>query len=110
MTHPTTAIATPHPDAARAAQLALQQGGNAIDAAIAVAATYRALDTLRVLEGPLVADQPGATIRTVPLLVWDTTFSSFELGLGAAMSVLLLVLAALVAVVLVPLLRVRRAV
>jgi multiple sugar transport system permease protein len=76
--------------------------------AIAVAATYRALDTFRVLEGPLLADQPGARVRTAPVLVWDTTFSSLELGLGAAMSVVLLVVAALLAAIMVPLFRVRR--
>lgn len=76
--------------------------------AIAVAGTYRALDALRALEGPLLVDGSGTAGRTVPVLVWDTTFSSFELGLGAAMSVLLLILAALVAVVFMTLLRVRR--
>ncbi|HZZ43013.1 MAG TPA: gamma-glutamyltransferase family protein [Tepidisphaeraceae bacterium] len=35
----TTAIATPHPDAARAARLAIEQGGNAIDAAAAAMLT-----------------------------------------------------------------------
>lgn len=76
--------------------------------AIAVAATYRALDAVRTLEGPLLVDRVGADGRTVTALVWETTFSSFELGLGAAMSVLLLVLAAFVAVVFMSLLRVRR--
>lgn len=76
--------------------------------AIAVAVVYRALDALRMLEGPLLVDQPGTDVRTVPVLVWDTTFSRFELGLGAAMSVLLLVFAVLLAAALVPLLRVRR--
>lgn len=76
--------------------------------AFGVAATYRALDALRTLEGPLLVDRPGASLQTVPLLVWRTTFSSFELGLGAAMSVALLVVAALLGVVLMQLLRVRR--
>ncbi|MCW2830108.1 MAG: hypothetical protein JWP31_800 [Aeromicrobium sp.] len=76
--------------------------------AIAVAATYRALDTFRVLEGPLLVDDPDASVRTASSLVWDTTFSSFELGLGAAMSIVLLVLSALLGAALVPLLRVRR--
>lgn len=80
----------------------------AMGPAIAVATTYRALDALRVLEGPLVVDEPGAAVRTVPFLVWDSTFSSFELGLGATMSVLLLLLAGLLAAFLVPVLRVRR--
>ena len=80
----------------------------ALGPALAVATVYRALDAFRVLEGPILVDEPGATVRTAPFLVWDTTFSSYELGLGAAMSVVLLVLAALLAAVLVPLLRVRR--
>lgn len=80
----------------------------AMGPALAVAATYRALDTFRILEGPLLADQPGASIRTAPLLVWNTTFSSLELGLGAAMSIVLLVVAALLAAIMVPLFRVRR--
>jgi multiple sugar transport system permease protein len=78
--------------------------------AIAVATLYRALDAFRILEGPIVADEPGAAVRTAPFLVWDATFSSFELGLGAAMSIVLLLLAGLLAAVLVPLLRVRRVV
>ncbi|MET0928210.1 MAG: sugar ABC transporter permease [Aeromicrobium sp.] len=82
----------------------------AMGPALAVATVYRALDSFRILEGPIVADEPGAAVRTAPFLVWDTTFSSFELGLGAAMSVVLLLLAALLAAVLVPLLRVRRVV
>lgn len=80
----------------------------AMGPAIAVAATYRAVDVFRILEGPLLVDEPGASIRTAPLLVWDTTFSSLELGLGAAMSIVLLVIVAVLAAVMVPLFRVRR--
>lgn len=76
--------------------------------ALAVAVTYRALDTFRILEGPLLVDRPGSSLRTAPLLVWRTTFSSFELGLGAAMSIVLLVLAGLLGLLLVQLTRVRR--
>jgi multiple sugar transport system permease protein len=75
-----------------------------------VAATYRALDTFRILEGPLLTDRAGSSMRTAPLLIWRTTFSSFELGLGAAMSIILLVIAAVLGVVLVQLFRVRRVV
>ena len=78
--------------------------------AFAVAVTYRALDTFRNLEGPLLVDAPGADLRTAPLLVWNTTFSSFELGLGAAMSVVLLVVVGLIGVLLMQLFRVRRVV
>lgn len=82
----------------------------AMGPAIAVAATYRSLDTFRILEGPLLVDGPEATIRTAPLLVWDTTFSSLELGLGAAMSMVLLLVMILLAAIMVPLFRVRRVV
>ncbi len=82
----------------------------AMGPAIAVATIYRALDTFRILEGPLLVDEPGATIRTAPLLVWDTTFSSLELGLGAAMSIVLLAIMLLMAAIMVPLFRVRRVV
>ena len=76
--------------------------------AFAVAATYRALDTFRILEGPLLVDRPGSSLRTAPLLIWRTTFSSFELGLGAAMSIVLLVIAGVMGVVLMQMFRVRR--
>lgn len=78
--------------------------------AFAVAAAYRSLDAFRAIDGPLLVDEPGANLRTAPQLVWDTTFSSFELGLGAAMSVVLLVIAGLFGVLLVQLFRVRRVV
>lgn len=76
--------------------------------AVAVAVVYRALDALRVLEAPLLAGD--ALPAPVTVLTWDTTFGAFELGLGATMSVLLLVLAAIVGVGLAALLRVRRVV
>lgn len=70
----------------------------AVAPAVAVAVLFRSLDVLRSLEAPLLAEG-STTLRTVPLLVWDTTFDAFEVGLGAAMSLLLIVLAALVAAV-----------
>ena len=78
--------------------------------AFAVAAAYRSLDAFRALEGPLLVDQPGASVRTAPQLIWDTTFSSFEIGLGAAMSIVFLLIAGLFGVLLVQLFRVRRVV
>lgn len=78
--------------------------------ALAVAATYRVLDTLRMVEGPLLADGPGQDVRTATSLLFDTAFSRFELGLAATMSIVLLVICLLVAMLLKPLLRVRRVV
>lgn len=76
--------------------------------AIAVAAAYRSLDAFRAFEGPLLAEPSLPRLRTAPLLLWDTTFTSFEIGLGAAMSIVLLALAGLLGVMLMLLLRVRR--
>ncbi len=87
---PSSLLAAAVADGATAWQRSRRVVLPAMGPAIAVAATYRALDTFRILEGPLLVDEPGAAIRTAPLLVWDTTFSSLELGLGAAMSMVLL--------------------
>lgn len=78
--------------------------------AIAVAVVYRSLDAFRAFEGPLLAEPSLPRLRTAPLLLWDTTFTSFEIGLGAAMSIVLLALAGLLGVMLMLLLRVRRVV
>ncbi len=76
--------------------------------AVAVAVVYRALDAFRAFEAPILAEPSLPRLRTAPLLLWDTTFTSFEIGLGAAMSVVLLALVGLLGVLLVLLLRVRR--
>lgn len=78
--------------------------------AVAVAVVYRSLDAFRAFEGPLLAEPSLPRLRTAPLLVWDTTFTSFEIGLGAAMSIVLLAIVGLLGVMLTLLLRVRRVV
>lgn len=76
--------------------------------AVAVAVVYRALDAFRAFEAPLLAEPSLSRLRTAPLLVWDTTFTAFEIGLGAAMSVVLLAIAGFLGIMLTLLLRVRR--
>lgn len=78
--------------------------------AVAVAVVYRSLDAFRAFEAPLLAEPSLPRLRTAPLLVWDTTFTSFEIGLGAAMSVVLLAIVGFLGVMLTLLLRVRRVV
>jgi multiple sugar transport system permease protein len=56
----------------------------------------------------MLAEPSLPELRTAPLLVWDTTFTSFEVGLGATMSVVLLALVGVLGVLLMLLLRVRR--
>lgn len=80
----------------------------AIAPALGAIATFRVLDTLRVLDGPLLVDARDTDLRTAPVLLWNTQFTDFELGLGAAMSVVLLLVAVVLTAALVPLLRVRR--
>lgn len=74
--------------------------------ALAGVTAFRVFDTYRVLDGPLLADD--SSLRTAPLLTWTTQFSAFELGLGAAMSVLVLLVAVILAALVLPLIRVRR--
>jgi multiple sugar transport system permease protein len=78
--------------------------------AVAVAVVYRSLDAFRAFEAPVLAEPSLPSLRTAPLLVWDTTFTSFEIGLGAATSVVLLAVAGALGVMLTLLLRVRRVV
>lgn len=76
--------------------------------AIGVAVVYRALDALRGIEAPVLAESSLGQLSTASQLVWDTSFTSFELGLGAAMSLVLLILAAALALLLALLLRAGR--
>ncbi len=78
-----------------------------IGPALAAIAAFRVLDTFRVLDGPLLVDRATAA-RPASVLMWNTQFTDFELGLGAAMSIVLLVLAAVLTAIVVPLFRVRR--
>lgn len=74
--------------------------------ALAGVAVFRVLDTYRVLDGPLLADDPD--LATAPFLTWTTQFTAFEWGLGAAMSVIVLLVAVVLAAIVGPLFRVRR--
>lgn len=78
--------------------------------AVAVAVVFRALDTMRVLEGPLLNDDATSRFRGASVLVWNAAFESYEQGLASAAAVVLLVLTAVVGALLVVLLRVRRVV
>jgi multiple sugar transport system permease protein len=82
----------------------------AVAPAVGVAALFRALDALRSIEAPVLAADSLGSLSTASQLVWDTSFTSFELGLGAAMSVVLLLVAAGLGFLLTLVLRVRRAI
>lgn len=79
-----------------------------IGPALAAIATFRVFDTFRVLDGPLLVDRDSPT-RPATVLLWNTQFTDFELGLGAAMSIVLVLTAAALAAIVVPLFRVRNA-
>jgi len=78
--------------------------------AAAIAATYRVLDGLRMFEAPFVAAGPGSAVKPPQTWIFDTSLTEFELGLGATMSLVFLLLTALLGVILVRSLRVRRVV
>lgn len=81
----------------------------AVAPAVAVAALYRSLDALRSIEAPVRAGESLGDLSTAAQLVWTTSFTNFELGLGAAMSLLLILLAAGLGLLLTLLMQVRRA-
>ena len=76
--------------------------------AVGVAAVFRSLDALRSIEAPILAADSLGQLSTATQLVWSTSFDSFELGLGAAMSIVLLLVAAGIGFLLTLVLRVRR--
>lgn len=78
--------------------------------AVGVAAVFRALDALRTIETPILAADSLGQLSTATQLVWNTSYDSFELGLGAAMSIMLLFVAAGLGFLLMLVLRVRRTV
>lgn len=82
----------------------------AVGPAAAIAVAYRALDSLRMFDAPYVVARPGPHVSPPQNLVFDTTLTDFEFGLGATMSVVFFLIVALLGVVLVRSLRVRRVV
>jgi multiple sugar transport system permease protein len=82
----------------------------AVAPAVGVAALFRSLDALRSIEAPILAADSLGQLATATQLVWNTNFNSFELGLGAAMSIVLLLVAAGLGFLLTLVLRVRRAI
>lgn len=82
----------------------------AVAPAAAVAVTYRALDSLRIFDAPYVVARPGSQVTPPQNWIFDTSLTEFEFGLGATMSVVFFLIVALIGVVLVRSLRVRRVV
>lgn len=82
----------------------------AIAPAVAIAVAYRALDSLRMFDAPYVVARPGSQLSPPQNLIFNTSLTEFEFGLGATMSVVFFLIVALVGMVLVRSLRVRRAV
>jgi multiple sugar transport system permease protein len=81
----------------------------AVAPAVAVAALYRSLDALRSIEAPVLTADALGDLSTASQLVWTTSFTDFEIGLGAAMALLLILLAAGLGMLLTLLMQVRRA-
>jgi multiple sugar transport system permease protein len=81
----------------------------AVAPAVAVAALYRSLDALRAIDAPVLTANALGDLSTASQLVWTTSFTDFEVGLGAAMALLLILLAAGLGLLLTLLMQVRRA-
>lgn len=82
----------------------------AVAPAAAIAVIYRILDTLRIFDAPFAVARPGSDLNPPQTWIFDTTLNRFEFGLGATMSVVFLLLSALLAIALLWILRIRRAV
>jgi carboxylate-amine ligase len=80
-----------------------------VDDSVAIAALYRSLDALRSIEAPLLTADALGDLSTASQLVWTTSFTDFEIGLGAGMALLLILLAAALGLLLTLLMPVRRA-
>lgn len=78
--------------------------------AVAIAIVYRALDSVRMFDSPYVGHGAAPGVNPPQTWIHTTTLSRFELGLGATMAVVFVLLCALVGIVLVRALRVGRAV
>lgn len=96
-------------DGATARQRLTQVVLPAVAPAVAVAALYRSLDALRSIEAPLLTAGALGDLSTASQLFWTTSFTDFEIGLGAAMALLLIFLAAGLGLLLTLLMQVRRA-
>jgi ABC-type sugar transport system permease subunit len=81
----------------------------AVSRAVAVAVVFRSLDTLRIVEGPVLRDGPAVAHRPWTAVLWNDAFDGFEQGLASAEAVIALVLIGVIGLLLVWLLRLRRA-
>jgi multiple sugar transport system permease protein len=95
-------------DGATARQRLTQVVLPAVAPAVAVVALYRSLDALRSIEAPVLTAGELGDLSTAAQLMWTTSFTDFEIGLGAAMALLLIVLAAGLGLLLTLLMQVRR--
>lgn len=64
----------------------------AMSRALAVAAVFRVLDTLRVVEGPVLRDGPNVAHRPLTAVLWNDAFGSFQQGVASAQAMVLLLL------------------
>lgn len=96
-------------DGANAWQRLTQVVLPAVAPAVAVAALYRSLDALRAIEAPILSSASLGDLSSASQLYWNTSFTDFEVGLGAAMALFLVLLATGLGLLLTLLLQVRRA-
>jgi multiple sugar transport system permease protein len=81
----------------------------AVSRAVGVAVVFRCLDTLRIVVGPVLRDGPTVTHRPWTAVLWNDAFGGFEQGLASAEAVIALVLIGVIGLLLVWVLRLRRA-
>jgi multiple sugar transport system permease protein len=72
--------------------------------AILVAVLFRTLDAFRIFDNIYVLTGGSYNTRSVSILGYDNLFTALNLGVGSALSILIFIVAALIAVIFIKLL------
>jgi multiple sugar transport system permease protein len=67
--------------------------------AILVALLFRTLDSFRIFDNIFILTQGNNGTESVSILAWDNLFNALNLGIGAAISILIFICVAIIAVV-----------
>jgi multiple sugar transport system permease protein len=67
--------------------------------AILVALLFRTLDSFRIFDNIFILTQGNNGTESVSILAWDNLFKALNLGIGAAISILIFICVAIIAAV-----------
>jgi trehalose/maltose transport system permease protein len=67
--------------------------------AILVALLFRTLDSFRIFDNIFILTHGNNGTQSVSILAWDNLFNALNLGIGAAISILIFICVAIIAVI-----------